>query len=251
MKPKVTAQSKGIASASGYKGVFANIDDVNTAGKVISILPAKDGKVYEIRHTEMGTFTTPTAGDNLLSNVQAGFARTLPLIPGTLLLQIIAFFRYFTLNGTNSEALLNIYWDKSNSEYIIDAPEQIVSEASVNSRISDEYADEQRYIHYMDIHSHNTMRAFFSAVDNADEKATRLYAVVGELNKSMPDIKVRISNGGKFLEIEPGEVFESIGESFPDEWKEAVKFREPHGDIKNSAKDDLLFVNLDCKEGLN
>ena len=245
VKPKVKAQSKGVATASsGYKGIFTCMDDVEAAGKVISILPAKDGNVYEIRNTAMGTFTTLISGDNLLSNVKAGFARALPLIPRELLLQIVAFFRYFSCN-TNSEALLNIYWDKANDEYIVDAPEQIVSKASVKSQISDKYADDGRYIHYMDIHSHNTMKAFFSAVDNADEKATRLYTVVGDLHKGIPDIKTRISNGGKFLEINPGEVFEPIGADFPDEWRDAVKFRKSHGenkdDITNALFDNALF----------
>jgi len=46
------------------RGVFTCIADVEAAGKVISILPSRDGKVYEIRRTEMGTFVTPTANDS-------------------------------------------------------------------------------------------------------------------------------------------------------------------------------------------
>jgi PRTRC genetic system protein A len=232
VKPKVTAQSKGVVPAPSYKGVFTTLDEAESAGKLISIVPAKDGVVYEIRNTEMGEFITPTSGDSLLSEIRAGFVRALPLIPKKLLLQIIAFFRHFTLHGADSEALLNIYWDKHNSEFIVDAPEQIVSKTSVNSRVSEDYANEKRYIHYMDIHSHNTMRAFFSAIDNADEKATRLYAVVGRLQKFIPNIKVRLSNGGKFLEIKPGEVFEPIGEMFPDEWLDKVSFRASHKDMR-------------------
>jgi hypothetical protein len=54
------------------------------------------------------------------------------------------------------------------------------------------------------------MRAFFSATDNADEKATRVYAVIGNVLSYFPEIKVRISNGGKFHEIEPEVVFEDF-----------------------------------------
>ena len=86
---------------------------------------------------------------------------------------------------------------------------------------------------------HNSMRAFFSAKDDADEKATRLYSVVGRLDKYFPEIKTRISNGGKYWPIDPAEVFESVGtgKPFPDEWKEKVRFREQHGDSLDSIGD--------------
>ncbi|MCL1842799.1 MAG: hypothetical protein FWF79_03220 [Defluviitaleaceae bacterium] len=85
----------------------------------------------------------------------------------------------------------------------------------------------------MDIHSHNSMKAFFSAADNKDEKATRLYTVIGRLDNYFPEIKTRISNGGKFLEIDPAEVFEYIATSFPLEWAKKVTLRSAHKDITN------------------
>ena len=87
VKPRVTAQSKGVVSASAYKGVFTCMADVDAGNKVISILPAKDGRVYEIRNTEMGKFITPIAAgssggsSDMLSDVRAGFIPALPLIP--------------------------------------------------------------------------------------------------------------------------------------------------------------------------
>lgn len=225
IKPRVTAQSKG--TVPDYKGVFTTLEEAEAAGKVISIVPSQDGKVYEIRNTEMGRFITPVSGCELLSEVQAGFIPALPRIPSELLMQILAFFRHFVQNGTENEALLNIYWDKENQEFIVDAPEQVVTKISVDSQLSEKFAGE-RYIHYMDIHSHNTMNAFFSPVDDHDEKATRLYTVVGRLDGGMPEVKTRISNGGKFLEIDPAEVFEFAGGSFPSEWTEHVSIKAKH-----------------------
>lgn len=225
LKPRVTAQSKGRAST--YKGVFTSIKEAEESGKVISIVPAKDGKIYEIRNTEMGKFITQTTECDMLSEVQAGFTPALPLIPMDMMMRIVAFFRYYMQNGVEKEALLNVYYDTHSKEFFIDAPEQTVAKASVDSKISEEYANE-RYIHYMDIHSHNSMKAFFSAVDDNDEKATRLYAVIGNLHEYFPDIKIRISNGGKFCEIDPAEVFELVARPFPNEWKENVHFRDSH-----------------------
>jgi hypothetical protein len=52
---------------------------------------------------------------------------------------------------------------------------------------------------------------------------------------------VRISNGGKFHEIEPTEVFEVISYPFSDEWKYNVRFREPHSVEKDN--DCVWYVN--------
>jgi PRTRC genetic system protein A len=245
IKPRVTAQSKG-AAPSGYKGVFTNISEVEAAGKTISILPARDGKVYEIRKNNLGSFTTVVGDCELLSDVQAGFAPAsgIPLIPMDLIIKIISFFRYYTRNGDDNEVLVNIYWDKQNKEFIVDTPAQMVSNISVHSNENPEYIDE-RYIHYMDIHSHNRMRAFFSTIDDSDEKATRLYTVIGRLDKYLPEIKTRFSNGGKFLEIDPGEVFELIGKPFPPEWRDKVSLRKPHKDVE-SIIDTAFPVNKCC-----
>jgi hypothetical protein len=82
----------------------------------------------------------------------------------------------------------------------------------------------------MDIHSHNRMKAFFSGIDDKDERATRLYTVIGRLDKYFPDIKTRISNGGKFHDIDPIEVLEFVDSSFPLKWSVNVQFRKQHND---------------------
>ena len=123
-------------------------------------------------------------------------------------------------------------WDKINPGYFVDVPKQVVTKASVHSQISDDYTND-RYIHFMDIHSHNSMKAFFSSIDDRDERATRLYTVIGHLDKYLPDIKTRFSNGGTFHEIDPSEVFERVETSFPDTWTENVSFRPLHRDDKS------------------
>ena len=150
VKPRVTAQSKG--TAAEYKGIFATLEEAEEAGKVISIVPSRDGRVYEIRDTEMGRFVTTAAGCDMLSEVRAGFTPALPRIPLKLTMQVFAFFRHYINDGSESEALLNIYWDKEKQEFTADAPEQVVTEVSVEGRISEKYMCD-RYIHYMDIHS--------------------------------------------------------------------------------------------------
>jgi hypothetical protein len=227
LKPRVTAQSKG--NAVSYKGVFTTLEEAEAAGKIISFVPSTDGKVYEIRNTEMGKFITPTVGSEMLSNVRAGFIPALPPIPMNTMVKIVSFFRYYMKNDIENEVLLNVYWDKDFQEFHIDAPEQMVTKASVKSRVNDFYSGD-RFIHYMDIHSHNSMKAYFSAVDDNDEKATRLYTVIGNLHHYFPDVRTRISNGGKFWQIDPATVFELIAIPFPEKWKENVHFRSNHSE---------------------
>ena len=212
VKPKIAAQSKGVVQqvgTSSYKGAYINMEEAEASGKLITLFPAKDGNVYEMRNTQMGKFVTRAANNDLLSEVKAGFTPALPLIPRRHLRDIIGFFKMMAKDG-NNEALANIYWDKQGKEFIVDIPQQSASMFHVKGTINPAY-DDERYIHYMDIHSHHTMAAFFSAIDDYDEKATRVYAVVGNVLGFFPEIKVRISNGGKFLEIEPSVVFEGFG----------------------------------------
>lgn len=249
VKPRVTAQSKG--TAAEYKGVFVTLEEAEEAGKVISIVPSRDGRVYEIRDTEMGRFVTTAAGCDMLSEVRAGFTPALPRIPLKLTMQVLAFFRHYISDSSESEALLNIYWDKERQEFVADAPEQVVTKISVEGRISEKYMCD-RYIHYMDIHSHNRMGAFFSAVDDHDERATRLYTVIGRMDSPVPEIRTRISNGGKFLDINPAEVFELMEEPYPGEWEEHVEVKKHHKKMihKAASKCGKLGKKLRKKVGI-
>jgi hypothetical protein len=233
IKPKITAQSKGDKMPLPlYKGVFTNIEDARASGKVITIVPGSDGRVYEIRNEEMGMFATPIDECRGLSDIQAGFTPALPLIPRGVLHDIICFFRSLLADGKNYEAIANIYWDRSRESFIAVIPKQRVTSVKAESELSDEYPPEQ-YLHYMDVHSHNVMPARFSTQDDRDEKATRLYAVIGKLNNPTPDMSVRISNGGKHLLIDPATVFDASGEYRSATW-DGQDVRDP--DIGKLAK---------------
>jgi len=224
VKPRVTAQSKGIAC---YKGVFQSLEEARESDKTICLLPSGDGKVYELRKSEMGEFIA--AKNNVIEfpTVRAGFTPALPLIPQNLIQQLISFFRCY-MHEKEYEALAHILWDKDLEQFVVHIPPQEVSKARVNADLSQGGLDETRYIHYMDIHSHNSMAAKFSPVDDQDERATRLYAVLGRLDKFFPEITVRMSCGGIYCELDPALVFESLGEMFPQEWRDNVKIGEMH-----------------------
>ncbi len=220
VKPKVTAQSKGIAS---YKGVFASLEEARASDKAICTIPGGDGRVYELRKNELGEFIAPKDCVIDLESVRAGFTPALPLVPMELLAQIISFFRCCMTGPEEFEALAHILWDKQEQEFVVRVPEQTVTKAHIDAELGRDDLPEERYLHYIDIHSHNSMEAKFSPVDDADEQATRIYIVVGRLDKFFPDITVRMSCGGTYLPLDPGCVLESYGAVFPQEWKTNVK----------------------------
>jgi len=219
VKPKVTAQSKGIA---GYKGIFVSPEEAEASDKPICLFPARDGRIYELRKTEMGDFIAPKNNVVELSEVRAGFTPALPLIPRELLWQIISFFRYFMNEAEEFEALAHIYWDRENECYEVLVPRQVVGKARISADLRGSALPEERYLHYADIHSHNSMAAKFSWMDDEDERATRLYFVVGHLERYLPQITARYSCGGTYQNIDPALVLESLGEEFPAGWLDNV-----------------------------
>lgn len=223
VKPKVTAQSKGIAA---YKGVFSTLDEALASDKTICIVPGGDGRIYELRKTEMGEFIAPK--DNVVEfpQIRAGFTPALPLIPLSLLGQVISFFRCYMDKHEEFEAMAHILWDKERKEFTVHIPEQEVSKARIDADLSRDTLPEDRYLHYADIHSHNSMEAKFSAMDDRDERATRLYIVLGRLDQFFPEISVRMSCGGVFQLLDPATVLEGVGDVFPRQWHDNVKKRQ-------------------------
>ena len=54
VRPTVTAQKKGVLPFPPYKGLFGSMDQAEQSDKAIAYIPARDGKVYEMRRNEIG-----------------------------------------------------------------------------------------------------------------------------------------------------------------------------------------------------
>ena len=223
VKPTVTAQKKGVLHFPPYKGLFGSMDQAEQSDKAIAYIPAQDGRVYEMRRNEIGTFTAPSLHIAELEDIRAGFQMSLPRLPANLLTQIIAFFRRVCVDyGRDVEALVNVLWDREAGEYVLHVPPQRIDKASVETDLSAP-PDPSRYLHVMDVHSHNTMAARFSRTDDLDEQATRLYMVIGRLDRYYPDIRCRFACGGRHVEIPAEQVCERTDVPFAPEWLKAVR----------------------------
>ena len=105
----------------------------------------------------------------------------------------------------------------------IDLPEQAMSPGSVRPLDPNDPACAQALC---ELHSHNTLPAFFSATDDAEESfGFRIYAVIGRVDTA-PEIRVRVGVYGHLLEIPPEWVFD-----LPDAFlRPAPEYSFPSGD---------------------
>ena len=223
VKPRIKAQSKGeVIQLSSYKEFCSTLEEARGSNKVIVLLPSSDGRVYQMRKTAVGTFTAPTNTLPEFPDMKPGFQMDLPRIPMHLLMFIWDFFAKLS-ERYELEALVHILYDTHAKEYTVRVPKQKLTHVSVESELDEEYPEHM--IHVMDIHSHNTMPAKFSPVDDADEQPTRLYAVMGMLHKAFPDICVRASCAGHFIPINPTDVFDTKATNFPHPviWDEKIE----------------------------
>lgn len=222
VKPTVTAQKKGILPFPAYKTVCESVEAAEQANVPICYIPSQNGQIYEMRRNEIGTFIAPSSKIVELDMVRAGFQMNLPRLPAAKLAEIISFFRRVcTAHDRCMEALVNVYWDRVEQEYILHVPAQQATAVSVETDLSDR-PDENRYLLVIEVHSHNMMAARFSRTDDADEQATRLYMVIGRLDRFYPEIRCRFACGGRHIEIPAEQVCERTDVPFSTAWLTAV-----------------------------
>lgn len=207
VKPRIKAQSKGdVIPLSSYKEFCSTEEEARGSSKAIVLLPSSDGRVYQMRKTPVGIFTAQAGKLPEFPEIKPGFQMGLPKIPMHLLMLIWDFFAKLS-EHYELEALVHILYDTHAGEYTVRVPKQKLTHVSVDSEQDEAYPEHM--IHVMDIHSHNTMPAKFSPVDDADEKPTRLYAVMGMLHKAFPDICVRANCAGHYISVDPVDVFDT------------------------------------------
>jgi len=188
----------------------------------------KDG-LYLVRKNKIGLFITkadkiPFIDDD--KNPVEGFHMSLERkLPHNMLLQTIAFFKKVVKEKGNAEAMIQVFLKEGEDggEYFMHIADQEVSGASVKFKRDPNLEDTHTLV--LDIHSHNTMGAFFSGTDNRDEQEARVYGVIGKLNQEWPEMKFRAGNGnGGWIELSAYDVFETpdVAVEFPNEWMEKV-----------------------------
>ncbi|WP_218624923.1 MULTISPECIES: hypothetical protein [unclassified Sporosarcina] len=227
--PDAFAGSKG--GHSLLRGPFlTSIEEAESHPGNISYVPGQDGHLYEVRKSPFGRMIAKTSYVPQLEQVESGFTFDLPKIPRTILANILSFFKAYTRKG-NYEVMIRVYWDQQEELYVVECPMQTVTGTHIDCRYGDEFMGRNslRYMVVLEIHSHNVMRAFFSSTDDHDEQRYGLYAVVGRLNRPIPEILLRAKSNEHSVIVPASDVFEldinGVQEGYPLDWDEKVTLK--------------------------
>lgn len=98
------------------------------------------------------------------------------------------------------EKYLAICWDDDESGYVLKEAEQLTTGISVK------YKMPQNVV--VDMHSHNTMPAFFSGTDDEDDNGFRVSIVIGRVDQPEIEYGARVGIYGYRCEINLDDVFE-------------------------------------------
>ena len=162
---------------------------------------------YDVRALPHGTFIT--LQDKLergAAPLSLRFERKLPKIPSELLFEIIEYFK----EDLSNEAMVRVVYNKKEETFSYYKAEGARSKASIlyEFDVDDSYFS-PNMVQVMEIHSHNTMPAFFSKIDDRDEAGyPGMFGVVGNLDRQTPSICLRVGNLGIFEPIALSDVFD-------------------------------------------
>lgn len=204
--------------------------------KPINYVMASNG-CFEVRDTPLGRMTVRVEEEiaGLNTTMEEGIELNVPLMPGRILTTILDFFRAVYHQRNGAEAFLQVFYNQEEEEFFIHCPRQEVSGALVTFERSPEL--EAEHVLVMDIHSHNSMPAFFSSIDDEDEKEDRLYGVIGCVHQRLPHMAFRLGVAGRFVELDGKSLFESPEEAqvWPNEWLESCEYA-PLGHHRRAGK---------------
>ena len=162
---------------------------------------------YDVRALPHGNFIT------LQDKLEHGgepldltFERKLPKIPSELLFEIIEYFK----EDLSTEAMVRVVFNKETQAFSFYKAKGPRSKVSIHYEFDvDERYFSPNMVQVMEIHSHNSMPAFFSSIDDKDEAHyPGVFGVIGHLDRQTPSICLRAGNMGIFKNLAVKELFE-------------------------------------------
>lgn len=214
--------------------------DLNKSTKQFAVALYKDG-IWEKRENQIGTFIFKRQELKdipfVSQTITPSFSLKVNKLPINILKSTVNLFKDIMKTMNNSESMVQIFLDTENNKYLIYVPEQYVSGASIRFLHNQEYQNNEKLLWVLDIHSHNTMNAFFSGGDDRDEKSTRIYGVLGQLDREEYASKWRAGCDGKYFNLSIDDIFDvSSTEDFvidSEEFKKIKSLRDMPDSLKN------------------
>ncbi|MFM7885721.1 MAG: Mov34/MPN/PAD-1 family protein, partial [Pseudanabaena sp.] len=136
--------------------------------------------------------------------IAATVQMTYPPVPVFLVEQMLEASRLASgANNQPVEILFHLYFENGNWQLAIPDQEQ----TATSCKPLDNSTNSSYNKALIEIHSHHSMRAYFSDTDNRDETGFRIYGVLGEIF-SNPQIRMRVGIYGHFHETATAGILE-------------------------------------------
>jgi PRTRC genetic system protein A len=138
--------------------------------------------------------------------------QVIPLVPEELLIQIWRSSCQACANPNHPlEMLFHLLWVNGQWQLVI--PEQTQTVISCQPVETDSHSSAHQAT--IEIHSHGSMRAFFSDQDNRDESfGFRIFGVLGKVRSIRPEILMRVGLFGHCWNIPAAQVFQLSNDGF-------------------------------------
>jgi len=145
----------------------------------------------------------------LLAPLKQSIHLKIPKIDSQYLSDILKLFQRCALISKNGcESISFLRWNQPADDDISEGRyELVLPDREKANSCSVEYVLENQDSILLEIHSHHRMSAFFSSVDDADEKGFRFYGVLGNIFTD-PKCKIRLGLYGDFFSISLNELFD-------------------------------------------
>jgi PRTRC genetic system protein A len=168
----------------------------------------RDG-VYEIRNTNLGSFIARIPS-KLDLGLKEGVYLKVPKAPVSLLENAIRIFKL----RPHTEVMLSIIYNHRDGKHHLVWPDQTATATSITY---DAVPETDYLTTFCEIHSHNTMEAFFSPTDNQSEmKGTGIYTVIGRVDLDRPTAAFRFSCGTHHRLLYAEDLFDDPWTVLPD-----------------------------------
>ena len=213
--PPMDAAKVAAAVRSQVEYGLTTEDNLTALTAPTSFVLAKNG-LFEIRHAEtvdiiLQHSDKPILG--LVTELKPGVKWNIPRMPYVFLRQTVALFRETCKRkGGSNEAFVRVWWNVTKKEYSILVPDQHVSGGSVQHVDDFDQMPSGEWVAVADIHSHgSSMSAFFSGVDDGDERRApegRVCGVIGKVNQPLPEWKWRLRTREGFIDLNVTDCFD-------------------------------------------
>lgn len=114
------------------------------------------------------------------------------------------------MRDPTQERFVAIVW--AGAGYALRVPDQVDSAGGI-------HGIQRQPSTVVDLHSHNSMPAFFSGTDDRDEVGFQVYGVLGRINRLKPEYSLRVGIYGAWERVVFPEVFDGSPGEFIDEFQ--------------------------------